>query len=299
MFGLRDIEIVAEIVRAGGFRAAAQRHGLSQSAISARIAQLERNLGFLIFDRVNRRVRLTAAGRRFLEAAESLVAARDRIVYQLQQDESLVGTVRVGVAESIVHTVLSDMLTALHEAHPNVRFELSVDISEQLSIKLRDDEIDVAIMLRELAPKAASTAPLKRIKLGWYAAASLTLPKRPLSVADLAAHQIVTFPKASPPYREVEHIFADPDIVPPLLHGSASLSTVIHLVASGFGIGVLPCRMVEASPLGAQLKALRVQKAAMPSELQFAVAYLPERNETVGRLITAAALTADKIDHNN
>lgn len=297
MFDLRDVEIVQDVVRAGGFRAAAQKYGLSQSAISTRVAALEKRLGVQLFDRVNRQVRLTAAGRRFMEEAARLLVARDRVVQNLTATAGLSGTVRIGVAESIVHTILSAMLNHLKKQHGNVRFELSVDTSEGLGARLLGDEIDVAILLRDSLPETADSTPLSPIALGWYRAQDMKLPSHPLSLAELACYPIITFLKATPPHREVERLLAAPNIPAPELHGSASLSSVRYLVADGFGIGVLPVRMAETDTLGAALRPIDVVEEARISALQFVVAYLPDRNRAIGETVTQAALLFDHIDH--
>ena len=77
MFDIRDIEIVQSVVEHGGFRAAAARLRLSQSAVSARVAALEERLGMELLDRRKRRGRLTPAGRSFLEQAARLTEMRD------------------------------------------------------------------------------------------------------------------------------------------------------------------------------------------------------------------------------
>ncbi|WP_349358122.1 LysR family transcriptional regulator [Stappia sp.] len=296
MFELKDIEILQDIVRAGGFRAAAQKYGLSQSAISNRVLALEKRLGIQIFDRGRRQVRLTPVGRRFLEEAQRLVAARDRLVQEITRPGGLSGTVRIGVAETIVHTLLSDLLNQLKARHPKVRFELSVDTSRQLSAALADDDLDVAILLSESVPRGAASVPLAPLELGWYEAATRPPRDAAMPVAELARCTIVSFPKATPPFRELESVLAAPDLPPPELHGSASLSTVIHLVADGFGIGVLPERMADAPPFDRQIRALPVAEAARLTPLRFVVAYMPERNREVGAEVAAVAKACDQTD---
>ncbi|MEX0759868.1 MAG: LysR family transcriptional regulator, partial [Tistlia sp.] len=258
MFGIRDVEMVGEVVRAGGFRAAARRLGLAQSAISARLAALEKRLGIKLFERAGRGVRLTAAGRRFLEQAERLIAARDRIVDELAANADLVGTLRIGVAETVVHTWLPAMLTQLRDALPRMRFELAVDTSAELRRKLAGDELDFAILMRPLVPAEARQFDIGGIEICWVAAPGLALPEGPLAPADLAQRPIVTFPKSTPPYREIERLLSDPGLPVPLLHGCASLSTIAHLVRDGFGIGTLPRRMVQADLASGALRELRV-----------------------------------------
>lgn len=300
MFGFRDVEIVREVVRAGGFRAAAQRSGLSQSAISARVAALEKRLGLTLFDRVGRQVRLSMAGRRFLEEAERLIQSRDRIVQELTQSSGLNGTIRIGVAETIVHTILTSMLNSLRRDHGNVRFELSVDTSEQLARKLVDDELDIAILMPEYQPRDSLATPLKPITLDWYAREGMVPTARPLAISELAAYPVVTFPKRTTPYRQLEQLFASSQVAAPVLHGSASLFTVLHLVGDGFGIGLLPTRMAEAVGRAReqekQLVRLPVQDEARVPDLNFVVCHLPARNREAGELITAAACEADQND---
>ncbi len=296
MFDLRDVEIVQDIVRAGGFRAAAQKYGMSQSAISNRISGLEKRLGIKLFDRENRQVRLTPVGRRFLAEAGRMLATRDQVVQNLTNAAGLSGTVRIGVAETIVHTILTGMLNQLKLRHETVRFELSVDTSEELSRRLLHDEIDVAILLRGSLPETAVGTPLGPNPLGWYCATGMALPHHPLTLAELAQYPIVTFPKSTRPYRDIERLLGVPSIPVPELHGSASLSTIRHLVADGFGIGVLPTRIAEAPSLGQTLKRIPVATEAELIPLNFVVAYLPDRNRVIGETVTEAALFFDQND---
>lgn len=303
MFELKDVEILQDIVRAGGFRAAAAKYGLSQSAISNRVLALEKRLGIQLFDRGRRQVRLTPVGRRFLEEAQRLSAARDRLIQEITRPGGLSGTVRIGVAETIVHTILSELLNQLKGAHQRVRFELSVDTSRELGVALADDGLDVAIMLRESVPSGAAVVPLQRQPLGWYGAAADPLHRsedgEPLTLADLARQTIVSFPKGTPPFRELEGLLAAPDLPPPDLHGSASLSTVLHLVADGFGIGVLPVRIAEADLFRSRIRRLNVVEEAQLSALRFVVAYMPDRNRDVGEEVAAIARACDQNDIEN
>ena len=296
MFGFRDIETLRAVVRAEGFRAAAARTGTSQSAISNRVAALERRLGVKLFDRTGRGVRLTAAGRHLLDESARLIEGRDRLARELAGTEGLRGTVRIGVAETIVHTLLPALLGALGEAHPAVRFELTVDTSAELARRLGEDAVDVAVLLEDAVPGDAVREPLAPIEVGWYARAARPAPPAPLSLEDLARESIVTFPSTTTPYRRLERLFAGMDRPPPL-HGSASLSTVRHLVAQGFGIGILPRAMVEpadATEGPRDVRPLAVCEAAVPPPLRFTVAWRDVPGLSTGAVVARAALVADR-----
>lgn len=290
MFGFRDIEIIRAIVRHGGFRAASDAIGLAQSAISRRVRHLEDRMKVTIFERDGRGVRLTAAGRRLIEETDVLVAQRDRILGELTQGV-MAGVVRLGVAETMTHTILPRMLTDLRTRHPQLRFEILVDTSEQMGRMLCTDELDVAIMMRDQVPAGLNLTPLPPVTLGWFGApAHFTLP-RPAGIDDLAALPIVSFPKATLPHRRVLNLLSPGRRQPAVIHGSASLATVLHLVGQGFGIGTIPHDIVAAWP-HAGLEEIEVRPEARLPDLDFAICYMPERNDKIGREVTRAAVAA-------
>lgn len=290
MFGFRDIEIIRAIVRHGGFRAASEATGLAQSAISRRVRHLEDRMKTTIFERDGRGVRLTAVGRRLVEEAEILIAQRDRILSELTQDV-MAGVVRLGVAETMTHIILPRMLTDLRARHPQLRFEISIDTSGQLNQMLSRDELDVAILMRDEAPNGINLAPLPPVTLGWFVApAHFTLPS-PAGIDDLAALPIVSFPKSTLPHRQVVNLLSPGRRRAAAVHGSASLATMLHLVAQGFGIGTIPHGIAAAWP-HAGIREIRTTPEARLPDLDFVIGYMPERNEKIGREVTRAALEA-------
>lgn len=306
MFDIRDAEILAEIVRAGGFRAAAARLNLTQSAVSARVARLEERLGLTLFVRggrgAGRGVRLTLQGRTFLDEAERLIAMRNAIVAGLAPGADFAGTLRIGVAETIVHTWLPGMLTRLNAALPALRLELSVDNSPELARRLAAREIDVAVMMRGLVPARARRWPIFDCPLRWYAAADHPPPARALGPADLARLPLITFARGTLPHAELERRLP-PDARPaPLIHACASLSTTLHLTRAGFGIGLLPRPMAREDVARGVLVALPTDPAATLSDLTFDLACLPEQPQAlIGRLremaqAAVAALPDDRQD---
>ena len=290
MFGFKDIEIIRSVVRHGGFRAAADATGLAQSAISRRIRHLEDRMGITIFERAGRGVRLSATGRRLCDEAEMLIAQRDRILEELTQGV-MAGVVRLGVAETMTHTLLPRMLTTLRARHPMLRFEISVDTSEQMGQALRDDALDVVIMLRDQAPRGIALTPLPPVRMGWFVSPEhFTLPS-PAGIDALAALPIVSFPKTTIPHRQVLEVMTAGRRKPATVHGSASLATMVNLVQQGFGIGTIPHDIVEAWPQ-TMLQEIDVLPEANLPRLEFVICHDPERNEEIGREVTRAAVEA-------
>ena len=214
----------------------------------------------------------------------------DRILEELTQGD-MAGVVRLGVAETMTHTILPRLLTDLRTRHPLLRFEISVDTSEQMAQMLTEDQLDVAILLRDQAPRGAHLAALPPVSLGWFAApAHFALP-RPAGIDDLAANPIVSFPKSTLPHRRVLDLLLPGRRQAVAVHGSASLATVLHLVGQGFGIGTIPHDIVRAWP-HVGIEEIPTRDDARLPDLDFAICFMPERNEDIGREVTRAALDA-------
>ena len=210
---------------------------------------------------------------------------------------------RIGVAETIVHTLLTDTLNKLKSDFPRVRFELAVDTSDAAGRRPGGRPARCG------HPAARIRAPGRRSDVVQAGAAGLVLPgehgiARPSPVAGGAgrATPLSPFPKGTLPFREIESRFSAPDIPRPSLNGSASLSTVKHLIGGGFGIGVLPVSMAETDDGQDRIKPIPVQDEALLSDLDFVISYFPERNREIGEAVVATARSFRselifKIDH--
>src|ERR1700677_229152 len=94
---LRHLRYFSAVAENGGFGRAAAVLRVAQSAISEQIGDLETELGVLLFDRKNRRIRLTYHGEKFLEDARAVLAAADKAVANVQKSlRGEIGTLTIG-----------------------------------------------------------------------------------------------------------------------------------------------------------------------------------------------------------
>lgn len=104
-FDLATLELFVAVAEAGSMSAAARRLGLTQSAVSQRIAQLEKNIGTALVDRGLRPLGLTPAGHVLREHAERLLAEARRLPHRLRQAARLpMPPLRLGLADSLAVT---------------------------------------------------------------------------------------------------------------------------------------------------------------------------------------------------
>ena len=184
----------------------------------------------------------TPSGRQMMVYAEKLIGLRSEMMAEVGDRSAMRGVLRLGVAETIVHTWLSRLIKGVNTAYPNLSLEIEVDITPNLSARLLAQEIELAFLLGPLSVSNVRNRPLCDYPIGFLASPALGLGRGPLTVQDLAKFPIITFPRKTQPYEIVRSLFNRPDLPPIRLHASASLATVIHMAIEGLGIAVIPTR---------------------------------------------------------
>jgi len=144
-----DIELLRtflEVNRTRHFGRAAENLFLTQSAVSARVRQLEETLGTSLFVRQRNDIQLTAAGRRFLKHAESILTAWHRA----RQDAALPGDDRsllaIGGMFGLWDILLQGWIQRLYRSMPELALVAEAGGAEALVRKLLDGTLDLAVM---------------------------------------------------------------------------------------------------------------------------------------------------------
>ncbi|ELY0895655.1 LysR family transcriptional regulator [Pseudomonas aeruginosa] len=129
------------------FRHAANALGVSLSSISARIKALEEDLGILLFERHARGVRLTDAGRRFVEGVAAGVDQLDHAVKTAGMvAHGECGRLRVGIHALIPHSFLAELIERYREYHPGIEVEMTESTARDALIQLRADRLDIVFL---------------------------------------------------------------------------------------------------------------------------------------------------------
>jgi DNA-binding transcriptional LysR family regulator len=287
MVDFKSIETFLWVVTLGSFRAAGEKLNTTQPAISQRIAQLERELGVKLLNRDHRVASPTPSGRQLMVYAEKLMGLRSEMMAEVSDRSAMRGVLRLGVAETIVHTWLSQLIKSVNTAYPNLSLEIEVDITPNLTARLLAQEIELALMLGPLSVSSVRNRVLCDYPIGFLASPALGLGNGPLEVHDLAKFPIITFPRKTQPYEIVRSLFNRPDLPPIRLHASASLATVIHMAIEGLGIAVIPTAIVENELADGRLQLLSTDLKISP--LTFAASWLASPDTVAVELVADLA----------
>jgi DNA-binding transcriptional LysR family regulator len=293
MTDFKAIETFLWVVNLGSFRGAAQKLNTTQPAISQRIAQLEREVGVKLLQRDRRAVLPTPSGRQMLVYAEKLIGMRSEMLAAVGDRSAMRGVLRLGVAETIVHTWLPQLIKSVNQAYPNLSLEIEVDITSNLRSRLLAQEIDLAFVVGPLSVSTVRNRMLCDYPVAFLASPSLGLAKKKLGVHDLAKFPIITFPRKTQPYEMVRSLFNRPDLPPVRLHASTSLATVKHMAIEGLGIAVIPTAIVESEMADGRLQLLSTDLQMAP--LTFTASWLASPDTVaVERVAELAASLAQK-----
>ncbi|KJC45936.1 LysR family transcriptional regulator [Bradyrhizobium sp. LTSP885] len=298
MTDFRSIETFLWVVKLGSFRGAAQRLNTTQPAISQRIAQLEREMGVKLLNRDHRVASPTPSGRQMMVYAEKLIGLRSEMMAEVGDRSAMRGVLRLGVAETIVHTWLPRLVKSVNEIYPNLSLEIEVDITPNLTARLLAQEIELAFVVGPLSTPGVQSRVLCDYQIGFLASPSLGLGNAPVTRRDLARFPMITFPRKTKPYEAVRAVFDRPDLPPIRLHASASLATVIHMAIEGLGIAVIPSVIVENELTTGRLQLLDTDVKLAP--LTFSASWLTspdavavERVADLARQFAQASVAVD------
>lgn len=129
------------------FRHAANALGIAQSSVSARVKTLEEDLGVLLFERHARGVRLTEAGRYFVERVAAGIDMLDHAVNtagMVARGEQ--GSLRIGIHALIPGSFLAELLGVFWERHPGISLEIVEGMARDAVMQLRGSHLDLAVV---------------------------------------------------------------------------------------------------------------------------------------------------------
>jgi len=188
---LRRMAVFACVVEQGSMSGAARNLGMSTSAVSQQVRQLERDNGVTLLHRSTRKLTLTAAGEQFYEGCAAMVAAARRAQAQLAQSrDAPSGELRLSAPIGFARHV-APALGGMLAAHPAVTLKLLVDDAQ---IDLIDARIDLAVRFGRLPDSSWVARRLCAFEMLLCAApAWLHGRSEPTRPEDLLSHQWLAF----------------------------------------------------------------------------------------------------------
>jgi DNA-binding transcriptional LysR family regulator len=224
---------------------AAEHLRVAQPALSRQIQNLEEEIGFKLFERLPRGVRLTPAGHIYLNEARRLLGEVNGSVRQARRvAHGELGTLRVGFVESASwHGIVPNSFRVFLEKQPEVELDLrSLSSFEQIpAVEAGSLDAGYAVVTTKL-PKGIEQVRVKVVNVVLAVPAGHPLTHVPkLRLRDLVNHRFVWFPRRSSPAM-YDRLMAECEkggLREPQIVQETRESTLLSLVACGLGVGFI------------------------------------------------------------
>src|SRR5262245_10155802 len=271
---LGHLRTFVEIVDAGGVHRAAARLHLSQPAVSRQIQTLEGDLGVPLFDRIGRRVQLTAEGEDLLRRGRRLLAEAESFTERagaLKRGET--GILRLGATPQIIESPLAGFLNRFRELYPAVEVQLLEDGGTNLPGRLAHGDILLAMMAADDERFAG------RLLYPVYGMAVLSkthrlASRRTLEVADLADEPLLLLRGGFASRDWFQAACSVAHVRPRVLLESAAPHAAIALAGSGYGVAVVPSTVQLPQQ---RVRAIALMQRGAPIGRWMRIAWDPER----------------------
>lgn len=158
---LRDLQYILAVAETMHFGHAAERCFVSQPTLSGQIKKLEEELGVAIFERTNRSVNITPIGEAILSHARQMMEQADAIRHLAQaHQDPLAGPLRIGAIPTLSPYLIPLILIPLKQQYPQMKLVLSEELTDTLLKRLRNHEIDAALLATPVEEPDLETVPL-------------------------------------------------------------------------------------------------------------------------------------------
>lgn len=260
---IRFVEAFHWAVSLKSMTRAAQRLHVTQSALSARIASLEEELGTVLVDRREKQFRLTAAGQRFHALALRLLEAHRQLLLEMGTNAGRPMALRIGAIESVVHSWLAGWLQEIRRTHPDFELELTVETSPVLVDQIRRGAQDLVFTAVPALESGVLTRTLPTMPMVFVGHKAHHARSR-YSLLDLSTVELLTFQRGSHPHQTLLNLFQRAKTPMPRVHTISSISAMVQLVGAGFGVATLPLAATEALVPQFPLRVLPTEKSLPP-----------------------------------
>lgn len=284
---LRQLRQFVTLAETGNFHRAAEQLHMAQPPLSVSIRKLEEELGSPLFDRTSSGVLLTPAGEAMLADARNTLLYADRCrnaVLDTRSGEG--GLVRLGIVGSATYALLPELIPSLRQRYPKIELELSEATSSEILDGLLTRRFDAGLLRYPvLNPSGFEILPLDRDDFVLAVSDNSPLAKRDgIALSEAAQEPFIMYPADKVPGLSALAMMRCQfsGFVPHVAQEAMQVQTIMSLVASGLGVGLVAGVSRRVMPRG--IRCLSLTDNPPGFHVGIALARLPGgNNRTVER----------------
>ncbi|HHP7244039.1 MAG TPA: LysR family transcriptional regulator [Elainellaceae cyanobacterium] len=241
---LRHLRYFVAVAEELHFGRAAERLHIAQPPLSQQIRQLEEQLGFELFHRTKRSVKLTEAGRVFLDECQLVFRHLDQAIRAGQQaSRGEIGKLVVGFVSSAAYSVLPPILNQFRNQFPGVDLTLKELTTDQQVQWLRDQRIDIGFVRPPVEDAELERVTILQEPLVVALPVGHALTQSPdISLRSLSSESFILFPRPLAPglYDQIISLCQHGGFSPNVVQEAIQMQTIVSLVAAQMGVAIVP-----------------------------------------------------------
>jgi DNA-binding transcriptional LysR family regulator len=245
---IRDLEIFVAVAENGGIGAAAKKLYISQPTVSHAISQIEKTYQVILFERLSKKLLITATGEEFLQYARyNLNNFRNMEQYLYHVSEQL--TIHIGASLTVGGFFLADMISDFEKKQPQIRVRVYIDNTKKIVRQILNGSLDIAVLEGEIHSEEMITKTVYEDKMVLICGRNHPFAdKKSIRVAELRDTDCVLREEGSGTRDFLINLTQKqgiPIVEKWVCHSSDS---IINIVAAGQGVSVLSEAIVLNEP---------------------------------------------------
>lgn len=263
---LRHMKVFVTVYQTENVTRAAEILNLTQPVVSRTIQEIERYYGVRLFERINRRLHITEAGKVFYTYALHIIDSFDQMEKGMRNWDEL-GVLRVGATITLGNALLPQVMEKFQQEHPSLQLRAAISNGARLQQALLDNQLDVALIEGEIDDPNLSREAIAGDRL------ILVLPPEdprkdhgPISLQDLARDNFLLREQGSMGRSLVDHIFSVNQIAIQPTMESVSTQAIVRAVHAGLGISFLPEDLVKPALAAGLVSTQKIRNVSLIRE---------------------------------
>lgn len=254
---LRHLTIFRAVCQMESITLAAEHLNMAQPAVSLAVRELEKFYGVQLFERMNRRIYITEAGRTLLQYADTILSQYAESVQVLQEARHR-GSCRFGVHVTLGETVLPSLLRRLAEQLPDITVRAFVTNTRENEEMLLRNELDFAVIDNVKGLEALRTALLGREEMAVVCCPDYC-PGNSITLEGLAGQRLLLREKGSGTRDSIDTVFGAAGLTVSAFLDSSSTYALQSCARAGLGVTILPRSLTAEALRKGTLKELSVE----------------------------------------
>ena len=242
----KHINYVLTVLREGSITGASKKLYVSQPALSQTIKQVEQDLGAAIFDRSTDPISLTYAGRRYVEAAQTILDIDRNLRAEIAETKKEIhGRMRVGISSQRGLQILPPVIPEFTKQYPFIKIDLVEHGSDTLERLTAEGQCDISLITTNQKPNRLNYVLIENEQLVLMAARSTGLAHRypdgePIDITEAAGERFVSMREGHSVRIIQDRLFERHNIAPSIIMETNNMEAAKHVAARANAVMLIP-----------------------------------------------------------